>query len=107
MYTSKLEETKAPSGYQKSDEIWTIIINNSALISITREDGTSVSPMQSKTREAEMVIRYAFTNDPLYALPSAGGPGIYWYTLSGALLMMGAALIVYKQQRKREVLLKK
>ena len=105
--TYKLEETKAPSGYQKSDEIWTIIINNSALISITREDGTSVSPMQSKTREAEMVIRYAFTNDPLYALPSAGGPGIYWYTLSGALLMMGAALIVYKQQRKREVLLKK
>lgn len=73
----ELEETKAPSGYQKSDEIWIITVENSALISITREDGSAVDPMTPKTREAEMVIRYAFTNTPLYNLPSAGGSGIF------------------------------
>ena len=46
-------------------------------------------------------------NKVLYNLPSAGGPGIYWYTLSGTLLMAGAALIVYRQKRKQEVLLRK
>lgn len=46
-------------------------------------------------------------NIMVYNLPSAGGSGIYWYTLSGTLLMAGAALIVYRQKRKREVLLRK
>ena len=49
----------------------------------------------------------ALENDLLYELPETGGSGTYWYTVSGALLMMGAALIVYRQKRKREVLLRK
>ncbi len=38
-----------------------------------------------------------------YKLPSTGGMGIYWYIISGILLMAGAALVVYKN-RCREVL---
>ena len=96
----ELEETKAPSGYQKSDEIWIITVENSALISITREDGSAVDPMTPKTREAEMVIRYAFTNTPLYNLPSAGGSGIFWYLISGTAFMMAASFILYRMKRK-------
>lgn len=95
-----LEETKAPSGYQKSDEIWTIRIENSTLISITRKDGSTVDPMTSRTREAEMVIRYAFTNTPLYDLPSAGGSGIFWYLISGTAFLMAASFILYRMKRK-------
>lgn len=96
----ELEETKAPSGYQKSDEIWIITVENSALISITQEDGSAVNPMTSKTREAEMVIRYAYTNTPLYDLPSAGGSGIFWYLISGTVFLMAASLILYRMKRK-------
>ena len=40
------------------------------------------------------------TNHPLYALPSTGGSGIYWYMFSGLLLMMAASLITYRKKCK-------
>ena len=42
-------------------------------------------------------------NDALYDLPSTGGIGIFWYTIGGMLLMMAAALVLYKR-KCREVL---
>lgn len=97
----ELKETKAPNGYTMSGIIWSINIGAYGKPTITnKQDNSSV------TTDGNTFI-YKYYNYRLYELPSAGGPGIYWYTLSGALLMMGAALIVYKQQRKREVLLKK
>lgn len=102
--TYTLSEKSAPSGYKRSALEWTIEITSSgALKSIEAKDGTS---METDV-VANGVVSYFYENEVVYDLPSAGGPGIYWYTLSGALLMMGAALIVYKQQRKREVLLRK
>ena len=41
-----------------------------------------------------------FTNTMLYELPSTGGNGTYWYTISGSLFLMGAALILYRNKRK-------
>lgn len=38
-----------------------------------------------------------------YELPSTGGTGIYWYMISGMVLMMGVPLILYKK-RCKEVL---
>lgn len=105
--TYVMEEIEAPSGYQKTDEKWTIVIENYALKEIRDGDGNIVPEMKSVTREATTIKRYLFENDIVYDLPSAGGPGVYWYTLSGTLLMIGAALIVYRQKRKREVLLRK
>lgn len=102
-----LKEEKAPNGYMKSEITWEIVIENLELISIKDSKGNIINPKVSSTRALEKESVFVFVNTPVYELPSAGGPGIYWYTLSGALLMMGAALIVYKQQRKREVLLKK
>ena len=105
--TYVMEEIEAPSGYQKTDEKWTIVIENYALKEIKGGDGNIVPEMKPVTREATTIKRYLFENDIVYDLPSAGGPGIYWYTFGGTLLMAGAALIVYRQKRKREVLLRR
>ena len=105
--TYKLEETKAPVGYQKSDVAWIIEIENFQVANITDGEGNVINQYVPMTREAETTIIYQYENEALYSLPSAGGPGIHWYTFSGTLLMAGAALIVYRQKRKREVLLRK
>ena len=105
--TYKLEETKAPVGYQKSDVAWIIEIENFRVNSITDGEGNVIDQYVPVTREGETTIIYQYENEALYSLPSAGGSGIYWYTFSGTLLMAGAALIVYRQKRKREVLLRK
>lgn len=105
----KLKEIEAPEGYQLlSDEIYFKV--ETGTVKLVNASGTEISSDSNNMWMLDTestIITLKIKNNVLYALPSAGGPGIYWYTLSGALLMMGAALIVYKQQRKREVLLKK
>lgn len=97
----ELKETKSPNGYTKSGIIWSITIDAHGRPTIAnKQDGLPI------TTEGNTFI-YKYYNYKLYDLPSAGGSGIYWYTVSGALLMMGAALIVYREKRKREVLLRK
>ena len=105
----KLIETKAPTGYQLLDEeiyFWV----DGGIVKLITQDGDMISSNETEmwildTDNNTFVLK--IKNDVLYNLPSAGGPGIYWYTLSGTLLMAGAALIVYRQKRKREVLLRK
>ena len=105
--TYTLTELKTKDGYTLSDEIWTIEISETGkLKSIISSDNPSTE-LKGITEEGQTTVYFYYYNDVLYALPSAGGPGIYWYTLSGTLLMAGAALIVYRQKRKREVLLRK
>ena len=106
----KLVETKSPIGYQLlGEEIYFQVFDNGTVELINGTNGepvSQVSEMWKVTTENE-TITIKIKNDILYTLPSAGGPGIYWYTLSGTFLMAGAALIVYRQKRKREVLLRK
>ena len=96
-----LRETKAPNGYTMSGIAWSIEIDTYGKPTIKNMQDDSVVTTENNT------FIYKYYNYKLYELPSAGGPGIHWYTLSGTLLMAGAALIVYRQKRKREVLLKK
>ena len=103
--TYTFKELIAPTGYTKSDEIWTIEIREDNKITVTSnkpEDfgdniKTVVTDDSSKIVETTTVY---FENTALYSLPSAGGPGIYWYIFSGILLMAGAMLIIYKNKRK-------
>ena len=105
----KLIETKAPTGYQLLDEeiyFWV----DGGIVKLITQDGDMISSNATEmwkldTDNNTFVLK--IKNDVLYNLPSAGGPGVHWYTLGGTLLMAGAALIVYRQKRKREVLLKK
>ena len=74
----QIVETKAPAGYSLSDE------------EVIVEVGTS------GTYEVTVTIE----NEALYALPSSGGIGIYWYMIAGMFLMMAATVITYKNRRE-------
>ena len=106
--TYTLTEIKAPAGYVLSEESWTLYFTyQGAVPEITKgQESYQVAGVKDE-KTGITTYTFVFENKALYALPSAGGPGIYWYTLSGTLLMAGAALIVYRQKRKREVLLRK
>lgn len=103
--TYTFKELVAPTGYTKSDEVWTIEIREDNKITVTssKPEGfgdnikTVVTDNSSKIVETTTVY---FENTALYSLPEAGGPGIYWYIFSGILLMAGAMLIIYKNKCK-------
>lgn len=99
-----LEETKAPGGYSKNEMKWEITIENLILKNINDSNG----PVQDQgkiNRAEEQNKIYLYENTPLYELPSAGGPGIFGYTIGGVLLLMAGTLILYKL-KDREVLKK-
>lgn len=100
--TFKIYETKAPAGYMKNDSGWTVVFENGLLKSLdgvesSTEDGTKI-----KASAATGVV-IELTNQKVYTLPSTGGNGIYWYMISGMVLMSTAAWILYKN-KCREVL---
>lgn len=107
--TYVLTETKAPSGYQLlKSASWTLTFdNNGMLTSATGSEDKFDTYISIADGNATDGIVVTLKNDLLYELPETGGSGTYWYTVSGALLMMGAALIVYREKCKREVLLRK
>ena len=87
-----LAETKAPVGYVRSTDTWTIEIGqNGSLKSITGVKSGNTATSGNKTT-------CYFENAPSYDLPSTGGRGILWYAMSGMLFMMAAVFILYKKQ---------
>lgn len=92
--TFKIYETKAPAGYMKNDSGWTVVFEKGLLKSL---DGAEI-----KASAATGVV-ITLTNQKVYTLPSTGGNGIYWYMISGMVLMSAAAWILYKN-KCREVL---
>lgn len=87
-------ETKAPEGYMIHEGGWTLTFSNGLL---TMLDGEEVQG----TATDGVVLN--LSNKQLYELPETGGIGIFWYTIGGMLLMMAAALVLYKR-KCREVL---
>lgn len=83
-----LSETKAQPGYILSHERWTIVITHGQVTITSNVNGALSGP------------RYEFKNTPVYELPSTGGPGIFVYTIGGTLLLMAAALLIYKMKRE-------
>lgn len=91
-----ITEEKAPGGYSRNETGWTVEFVNGI---VYVEKPTDIQ----ESGDIETGIVFYIGNTALYALPDAGGSGIYWYMFSGILLMAGAALITYKK-RCREVL---
>ena len=89
--TYTIHETKAPDGYMKNDKDWTVVFDKGLLLSL---DGTEIKG----TAATGVVI--TLTNQKVYTLPSTGGNGIYWYMISGMVLMSTAAWILYKNKCK-------
>ena len=98
-----LRETKAPVGYVRSEETWSLsITKGGSLVSYT--SGKTDSTINTSTiTGSDSTLHLYFKNETAYALPSAGGTGIYLYMIGGMLLMFAAVWILYKN-KCREVL---
>ena len=97
-----LSEVSAPTGYVSSEETWDIeIASNGALKSIqSGEQEIAEDKVKTEIVNGKETVYYLYENQVVYELPSTGGSGIYCYTIGGALLMMAAALILYKNKSK-------
>ncbi|OUN67670.1 hypothetical protein B5G11_15610 [Drancourtella sp. An57] len=95
----QLSEIQAPSGYTVSSITWTVEVASGG-VTITEQDGDELDG-----KEIGGVQTFTIANEAVYSLPSSGGPGIFWYTISGALLLMAGTLILYNL-KKGEVLKK-
>ena len=100
--TFKIYETKAPAGYMKNDSGWTVVFENGLLKSLDGAESSTEYGTKIKASAATGVV-IELTNQKVYTLPSTGGNGIYWYMISGMVLMSTAAWILYKN-KCREVL---
>ena len=92
----ELSEFTSPQGYMVSEETWTVEIVGGAPTKIR-----SYKDAQYKELKSEEVAgknTYYYENEIVYSLPSTGGTGIYWYIIGGMLLMIAAALILYKSK---------
>ena len=94
--TYTLEEVKAPEGYVKSDEKWTLVIGNKGKI-ISIKNSKNEDVIAESLSENGKLQLYKYKNTISYSLPESGGTGIYWYMIAGMLLMM-AASILYKNR---------
>lgn len=93
-----LKETKAPNLYAVSDEEWTVeITHDGDLKTIQNKEGKK---LQGELDADGKTYKYYFDNVMLYELPSTGGTGIFVYTIGGTLLLMAAALLIYKMKRE-------
>lgn len=111
----RLTETKAPDGYIiLTSHVYFEVYKDtdgSLKARLTDESGTAVT---SPTDVAAIAgpgsgdtPTYTITveNTPGAALPNTGGPGTLLYTVSGIMLMLGAALVLgFKLRRQRAAL---
>ena len=96
----KLEETNAPSGYYLLKESIFFKVDK-GVVALTDKDGGTLQENPDMWKlETENGNVLTIKNDTLYSLPSAGGPGVHWYMIGGVLLMLAAALILYRNRCK-------
>lgn len=84
---------------------WLVTIAEDGKATVVVRDGET-GEFVSKDADAyegengNVLCVYYFKNEVIYALPSTGGTGIYWYMFGGVLLMSAAALIAYRNKHK-------
>ena len=92
-----ITELKSPTGHSLLKDPVSFTVNGDGSV-------ISNSSMAGVGEEGGKAIVLKIKNMELYELPSTGGIGTYWYTIGGTLLMMAAALILYKKKRAGKVL---
>ena len=97
-----LSETKAPEGYIVTAQTWVVEISAKGIKPVIKKPGggndvtDEVLILDHQTQHYVMTIE----NEAIYNLPSTGGTGIFVYTIGGTLLLMAAALLIYKMKRE-------
>ena len=92
-----LYEIEAATGYICPTEPWKITVGNGGTVTVTDSKDESVGSIV----EGKITI-YKITNTKLYSLPSAGGPGIYGFTISGVAILATAFLLFINNKRREE-----
>ena len=62
--------------------------------------GVSIGDLPLRPLLTNTEVSLSIRNTQLYELPNSGGMGIYWYSIGGTLLMLAAALILYRNKRQ-------
>ena len=88
-----ITETKTPTGYMIPADGWTLEVTNG-------EPTVQIGGIKVDVEQTGSLDIYYLENEALYELPSAGGPGVYMYIISGILLMSAGVLMIYKNKRK-------
>ncbi len=103
----KLTETKAPTGYVKSEDYWIITVSSENVPTVERfsADGVSQGIYEvTPTRERNVfTYRFEFLNVSVYTLPETGGNGIYTTTALGIAMMLTSTFLFYRNRRKQRV----
>lgn len=88
--TYEIREIKPPSGY--------VALSKSLEVTVAK-DGTATikDSLGNMALIEDGILRI---RNKFYELPSAGGVGIYWYSIGGILLMLAGTLILYKNKCK-------
>lgn len=93
----QLIEAKAPNGYVVHEQGWTLTFEDGLLKSVKDNKDNAVT---NASYDAVKGACVTVTNTKLYELPETGGSGIFVYTIGGTLLLMAAALLIYKMKRE-------
>ena len=96
--TYTLVETKAPAGYMVNASGWEVTFDDNGLL--TGGKNLADQKVLTVNTTKENGIRLTVENLKLYELPETGGTGIFVYTIGGTLLLMAAALLIYKMKRE-------
>lgn len=99
----KLKEVLAPIGYQLLGKDICFKIENRVVTLIDAAGNALESgntEMWTLERDNTNGFVLKIKNEALYELPSTGGTGIFVYTIGGTLLLMAAALLIYKMKRE-------
>lgn len=103
--TYYVEETKAPEGYKKLDEIWKLdgATFNTSTTTDTRTDtnGNSYTVVTTTTTATDYTPQ-TIGNTNLSSLPSTGGIGTTIFTIGGCVIMIAAAGLFFASRRKEE-----
>ena len=92
----EVEVDESGSGTLNSSVIGDVKIDYDIL-----KQGEDGDPQASEVKDR---LNITVRNVEFYELPNSGGRGIYWYSIGGVLLMMAAALILYRKNHMGEVL---
>lgn len=111
--TYYLEETKAPAGYNKLTDLITIVITAKITeteeaqsldeLTISVDDHTTDQPVVSSGDKTTGVVETVVKNNIGATLPETGGIGTTIFYIAGAVLVLGAVvLLVTKRRMKSE-----